>query len=75
MSPAHGERGSACSEACGWCGACTGGEGRITLRCGKCGEDYRADEWAMYPYTRCERCRAEELADGAMRFLFTDYTK
>lgn len=34
--PAPGERGSACSEACGYCGACTNGRAPLG-ECKRCG--------------------------------------
>ena len=35
----RGEWGSACSESCGWCGACSEGPSD-NATCARCGEDY-----------------------------------
>jgi hypothetical protein len=53
-----GRWGSACSEACGWCGACTGGPPMI--RCAEC-DDWMPLEKPEYdapPILRsvCDRC-------------------
>jgi hypothetical protein len=61
--------GTACSAACGWCGACSSdweGPQTVTVTCVACGEPYAVDADERPPY-RCEACCAQPVSTAQPR--------